>query len=64
MEGVLGHQGGWDEVAFIFVPVCVFAGLLWLANRRASEMEARRDAELGGVLQGPSDVPSQAPEAD
>lgn len=62
--GVLGHQGGWDEIAFVFVPVCVFAGLLWLANRRASAMEAEREAESTEAVPGAGDVLSEAPEAD
>jgi hypothetical protein len=56
--GVLGHQGGWDEIAFVFVPVCVFAGLLWVANRRASAMEAQREAE------SPEDEPSEGESPD
>ncbi len=37
---VLAHQGGWDELAFVAVPLAVFALLLWVAQRRA-----RHDAE-------------------
>jgi hypothetical protein len=33
---VLAHQGGWDETLFVAVPIAIFAGLLWLANRRAA----------------------------
>lgn len=43
MTGVLAHQGGWDEVLFVFVPVSFFAGLLWLANKRAIAAEAERE---------------------
>ncbi len=32
---LLAHQGGWDEIAMVGVPVAVFAFLLWLARRRA-----------------------------
>jgi hypothetical protein len=46
MGWVIGHQGGWDEVLFVLVPVSLFAGLLWLANRRAIAMEAAREQEL------------------
>ena len=42
---VLAHQGGWDEVLFILVPISLFAGLLWIANRRASAMEAERERD-------------------
>src|SRR5215813_11421649 len=31
---LLAHQGGWDEMLFVLVPVGAFAGLLALANRR------------------------------
>ena len=33
---VLGHQGGWDEILFVLLPIVLFAGLLALANRRAT----------------------------
>jgi hypothetical protein len=43
---VLAHQGGWDELLFVLLPIGLFAGLLAVANRRASrEQEARRDAD-------------------
>lgn len=32
---VLAHEGGWDELAFVLVPIALFAGLLAIANRRA-----------------------------
>jgi len=31
---LLAHQGGWDEMLFVLVPVGAFATLLALANRR------------------------------
>ena len=43
---VLAHQGGWDEVLFVLVPLLVFATLQWL-NRR----KARQERDEGG---GPS----------
>lgn len=40
---ILAHQGGWDEVLLVLVPIALFAGLLWLANAKAKrELEARR----------------------
>jgi len=33
--GVLAHQGGWDEMLFVAVPIVLFVLLLRLANRRA-----------------------------
>jgi hypothetical protein len=35
---VLAHQGGWDELLFVLVPIALFAGLLAIANRRASRL--------------------------
>jgi hypothetical protein len=40
---VLAHQGGWDEMLFVLVPIAVFAWLLSLANRRAIREQARRE---------------------
>lgn len=38
---VLAHQGGWDEMLMVVVPVGAFAGLLYVANRRASKLDRR-----------------------
>jgi len=43
---VLAHQGGWDEMLFVLVPLLVFVNLQWL-NRR----KARLESDDGG---GPS----------
>lgn len=40
---VLAHQGGWDEMLFVAVPIILFAGLLALANRRASKQQDEGD---------------------
>ena len=37
---IVGHQGGWDEVLFVLVPLAVFYVLLRIAKRRA---EIERD---------------------
>lgn len=43
---VTGHQGGWDEVLFVAAPIAIFAGMLWVAKRRAeAEIRAQRDDE-------------------
>jgi hypothetical protein len=39
---VLAHQGGWDELLFVLVPVLVFV-TLQLLNRR----KARRESDEG-----------------
>lgn len=33
---LLAHQGGWDEILLVAAPLALLAGLLFLANRRAS----------------------------
>jgi hypothetical protein len=43
---VLAHQGGWDEMLFVLVPLLVFLTLQWL-NRR----KTRQESDDGG---GPS----------
>ena len=40
---VLAHQGGWDELLFVLVPIGLFAGLLALANNRANRSQADRE---------------------
>lgn len=45
---VLAHQGGWDEMLFVAIPIALFAGLLWMANRRAqAQLEANKPTEGG-----------------
>ncbi|MCH2622539.1 MAG: hypothetical protein MKZ66_04785 [Acidimicrobiales bacterium] len=41
---LVAHQGGWDEVLLVAVPLGLMAWLLWLANRRAG----RPDGGQGG----------------
>jgi hypothetical protein len=40
---VLAHQGGWDELLFVLVPIAMFAGLLAIANRRAVQSQAEQE---------------------
>ena len=42
------HQGGWDEILFVLVPIAIFAGLLALANSRAARAQEEHDAADGG----------------
>ena len=47
----LAHQGGWDEVLFVAVPLVVFAVLLRIAKRRAEaegETEQAEQADQDG----------------
>jgi len=41
---LLAHQGGWDEILMVLVPVALFAALLYVANQRAGKL-AGRDGE-------------------
>jgi len=50
---VVAHQGGWDELLFVLVPIAVFAFLLRMANRRASQLDADgEDAPPGADRDG------------
>lgn len=40
---MLAHQGGWDEMLMVAVPVGAFAALLYVANRRAAKLADRDD---------------------
>ena len=44
---VLAHQGGWDELAFVLLPIALFAGLLAIANRRATRAQADEELDPG-----------------
>ena len=46
MLPVLAHQGGWDEMLFVAVPLGLFAFLLYMANRRAQHDLDDEDEEL------------------
>ena len=55
---VIAHQGGWDELLLVALPVALFAALLFVANRKAQsqleaeearEAEAARETEAAGV---------------
>ena len=40
---VLAHQGGWDELLFVVVPLLVFLTLQWLNRRKARQERDRGD---------------------
>lgn len=50
---LLAHQGGWDEVLLVGVPLSLIGGLLWLANRRVNSQleEVARAAEAEGAAE-------------
>ena len=39
---IIAHQGGWDEVGFVIIPLAIIAGLLTIANRRANSIAKAR----------------------
>lgn len=58
MSALLAHQGGWDEILLVLVPIALFAGLLVVANRRAASAERGRDSgEPGEAGTGRSEGP-------
>lgn len=40
---VLAHQGGWDEMLLVLLPIGLFAALLAVANRRADRNRGGAD---------------------
>lgn len=43
---VLAHQGGWDEMLFVALPIGLFAFLLYVANKKAqAQLEAEEQAK-------------------
>ena len=52
MLAVYAHQGGWDEILFVLLPLVLFAALLLTARRRvdrAGADEAEHDDQPDGV---------------
>ena len=45
MAVVFAHQGGWDEMLLVAVPLGLFAFLLYVANRRASRLVDEEEDE-------------------
>ena len=46
---VFAHQGGWDEMLFVAIPIGLFALLLYVANKKAK-------AQLDGDGRDPADA--------
>jgi len=56
---LVAHQGGWDELLFVLVPISLFGGLLAIANKRASSVQAEREAvDVDHDGDGDSDPPA------
>lgn len=56
---VFAHQGGWDEMLFVAIPIGLFAFLLYIANKKA---QAQLGAEHPEGPDQASDIGSE--EAD
>ena len=39
---VLAHQGGWDEIALVGIPILLLALVLFVADRRARRIRQKR----------------------
>jgi hypothetical protein len=52
---VIAHQGGWDELAFVALPIALFAGLLAIANRRAARQQAEAERDRHGEPDPPAE---------
>ena len=53
---IFAHQGGWDEMLMVAVPIGLFVALLALANRRA-EAKAAEDARAADARSAADDDP-------
>lgn len=63
LTSALAHQGGWDEILLVLLPIGIFAGLLAVANRRASRMAVpgTEDPPRPDPLDESGDDPTDAP---
>ena len=61
---LLAHQGGWDELLMVAVPVLLFAFLVRLANRRAGALAEREPdgGEEGGDEPAETSGPTRRPQ--
>ncbi len=60
---LLAHQGGWDEMLMVLVPIAIFAVLLVVANRRADTIDGQRRRDDGDDRPGPPDRHPDGPAA-
>jgi len=44
---LFAHQGGWDEILIVALPLLLIGTLLFIANRRVDAKLAERSAEEG-----------------
>lgn len=59
----LAHQGGWDEILLVLLPIAIFAWLLSVANRRANRQLGAQGRDDAGtdVAAGERDEPPAGP---
>ena len=55
MTSFLAHQGGWDEMLMVAVPIALFALVLRMASRRAVRRVAEADAQSTATTSAPND---------
>ena len=44
---IFAHQGGWDEMLFVAIPIGLFALLLYVANKKAQAQLESDDPGTG-----------------
>lgn len=54
---ILAHQGNWDEMLMVAIPIAVFAWILHRANKRADEIQAERRTDTAERQARPTDEP-------
>jgi hypothetical protein len=52
VAAIYAHQGGWDEVALVLVPLALLWAVLMVANRRARRARDGDEATGGGDGRG------------
>lgn len=64
---LIAHQGGWDEMLFVAIPIAIFAWLLRMANKRAEANLPHQDPTAGRIEHdedGDHPEPSGPPDRD
>ncbi|MFM7745565.1 MAG: hypothetical protein ACKO8T_07865 [Actinomycetota bacterium] len=47
--GLLAHQGGWDEILWVMVPIVLMVGLLRVATVRVRKNARAKPSDSGDV---------------
>ena len=61
---IFAHQGGWDEILLVIVPLAVIALFLYLANRRVSNKLAENASTNANAEAGTPGNKSQGSAAE